>query len=226
MKQNKLFARNYYWRMLLMRLLVNMFALLLTALLVPNIYFSDRRVFVWVLVALGLGLLNAFIKPLIQLVTLQFFFATGGLVVVLINGIMLLVLSWIFPERIQVNGFLWALIGGAVFGLSAAFLESLLGLSPPIVSEKYPEIRQRVKDRQFYRTQAELARVEARKRGGARELATAKVLVSSASGHVAQYVAPSMIHEEGASPEAPAQAKLPDENKVAPPAASATKQEG
>lgn len=231
MKRFTLFNRNYYWRMLIIRLLVNMFALLLTALIVPNIYFVDRRFIVWVVVALGLGIVNTLIKPIIQLLTLQFFFATGGLVVILINGIVLLLLAWVFPNRIAVNGFFWALVGGAVLGLSSAFLESLLGLTPPIVSEKYPEIRQRVKDRQFYRTQAELARIDARnKAAGAKEFATAKALVTGASAHVAQYVAPSVmgprddVLSDASSASADAET-APDENKV-PPASAATKQEG
>jgi putative membrane protein len=225
MKRFTLFNRNYYWRMLLIRLVVNMFALLLTALIVPNIYFSDRRVVVWIVVALGLGLLNTLIKPIIQLLTLQFFFATGGLVVILINAIMLLLLSWIFPNRLQVDGFFWALVGGAMLGLTSAFLESLLGLTPPIVSEKYPELRQRVKDRQFYRTQAELAKIDARKKaGGMKELATAKVLVTGASAHVAQYVAPEIIGSEPGQAE-PAAPDAPDTNKARSGSAAA-KQEG
>jgi hypothetical protein len=41
-----------------------------------------------------------------------------------------------------------------VIGIVSAFLESLLGLSPPIVSEKYPEVRQRIKDRETSSMQA------------------------------------------------------------------------
>jgi putative membrane protein len=190
MTRTRLLARNYNWRMLLIRLVVNMLALLFTAFIVPNIAFIDRRLIVWIALALTLGLLNTLIKPLIQLVTLQFLFASGGLLVVLINAVILLIVAWLFPESFAVSGLFAALVGGAVIGLVSAFLESLLGLTPPIVSEKYPEIRQRVRDRQFYRTQAELARIEGRSRGTGREIAKARVLVAGASGSLAQYVAP------------------------------------
>ena len=141
--------RQFNWRMLLMRIVINALALLITAGLVPNIYFIDRNFRTWLLLAVALGVLNALVKPIIQFLTLRFIFATYGLVVVLINGILLLLLEFLFPTRFSVEGvFLWPLVGGAVIGIVSAFLESLLGLSPPIVSEKYPEVRQRIKDRE------------------------------------------------------------------------------
>ncbi len=146
--------RQFNWRMLLMRIIINALALLITAGLVPNIYFTDRTFGTWLLLAIFLGILNAFVKPIIQFLTLRFIFATYGLVVVLINGVLLLLLELLFPTRFAVEGFLWALVGGAVIGIVSAFLESLLGLSPPIVSEKYPEVRQRIKDRETSSMQA------------------------------------------------------------------------
>lgn len=180
MERTRLFARNFNWRMLLMRVVVNMLALLVILLFVPHINLVTRSIGAWVLLALALGVLNAFVKPVIQVLTLRFIFATAGLVLILINSAVLLLLSWLFPSLIQVGGIIWALVGGAVIGIVTAFLENLLGMTQPIVSDKYPEIRQRVKDRQFYRTQAELARIEAQKQGVARQLALAKVMVAGA----------------------------------------------
>jgi putative membrane protein len=185
MKEKILFGRSFNWRMLLMRFVVNLVALTITLLIVPRVNLLIRDLATWLWLALMLGLLNTFIKPIIQVLTLRFIFATTGLVVILINAFILILLSWLFPNYIQASLF-WALVGGAVLGLTATFLENLFGLTPPIVSEKYPEIRQRVKDRQFYRTQAELARIEARQTGKALELTTAKAVVVAAAGAVAQ----------------------------------------
>lgn len=139
--------RQFNWRMVLMRIVINALALLITAGLVPNIYFIDRNFRSWLLLAVALGVLNALVKPIIQFLTLRFIFATYGLVVALINGVLLLLLELLFPGRFAVEGILfWPLVGGAVIGIISAILESLLGLSPPIVSEKYPELRQRIKD--------------------------------------------------------------------------------
>lgn len=188
-----------------MRFVVNLVALTVTLVLVPNINLDNRTLGSWLWLALMLGVLNTLVKPILQVLTLRFIFATTGLVVILINAVILLLLGWLFPDLLNVN-FFWALVGGAVLGLSATFLESLFGLTPPIVSEKYPEIRQRVKDRQFYRTQAELARIEARQTGKALELTTAKAVAIAAASAVAQG-APGLaavVGPEGAVPAEPA----------------------
>lgn len=140
--------KQFSWRMLLMRTVINALALLVTAALVPNIYFVDRTLVSWLLVAIGLGVLNAVIKPIIQFATLRFIFATYGVILALINGIILWLLSVLMSARFTVDGILWALVGGAVIGIVSALLENLFGLTPPIVSEKYPELRQRIKDRE------------------------------------------------------------------------------
>ncbi len=151
--------RQFNWRMLLMRIVINALALLITTGLVPNIYFVDRTIGTWLLLAIFLGILNAFVKPIIQFLTLRFIFATYGLVVALINGVLLLLLELLFPTRFYVEGiFIWPLIGGAVIGIISAVLENLLGLTPPIVSEKYPELRQRIKDRETGSVEARITK--------------------------------------------------------------------
>lgn len=139
--------KQFNWRMVLMRIVVNALALLITAGLVPNIYFVERNVLSWLLLALALGILNALIKPIIQFLTLRFIFATYGVVVALINAILLFMLALLLPKHLEVNGIFWALVGGAVLGIVSALFESLLGLTPPIVSEKHPELRRRIQER-------------------------------------------------------------------------------
>jgi putative membrane protein len=134
-RQNRirLFVGQFSWRMMLMRLVINSLTLMLVALLVPDIYFVDRSLLSVLLMAAMLGILNAFVKPIIQFLTLQFIFATYGFVVVLINTIILLLLDHIFDQRFYVGGLIWAIIGGLMMGIIASFLESLLGLNLPIV---------------------------------------------------------------------------------------------
>jgi putative membrane protein len=152
MNRIRLWKQNFNWRMFVVRILVNALALLFTALVLPNVYFVDRSILNWLLLALVLGFLNAFIKPIIAFLTLRFIFATGGLVLAVINGLILALLSWLLPNLFHVNSLLAGLLGVLILGLSSAVLEALLGLNPPVVAEKYPEIRERIKDRQFYRT--------------------------------------------------------------------------
>lgn len=138
------FIQHFNWRILLLRVLVNASALLITAAIVPKIYFVDRHLLTLLWMALVLGILNALVKPVVQFLTLPFIFATSGVVIVLINAGLLWFLSVLFPSLFAVNGFAWALLGGLVMGLLGSFLESLLGVTPPIVPEKYGSLRQQI----------------------------------------------------------------------------------
>jgi len=146
MKQRlSVLAAQFNWRILLVRWLVYALMLLLVALLIPKIYFTDRRIWVWLMVAAGFGVLNAIVRPLLQALMLQLFFASLGLVVALINGFMLYLLSWIFPNRFAVDSILWALVGGILIALLGSFLEGLFGLTRPIVPASETELGQRLK---------------------------------------------------------------------------------
>lgn len=135
-KKYRSILKQFNWRMILVRILINALALILVALLVPKIYFVDKTLLSVLVVALGLGILNALVKPIIQFLTLQFIFVTLGFVVILINTIMLWLLSVIFDQRFAIDGFIWAFVGGALMGILTTLLESLLGLNVPIVLDE------------------------------------------------------------------------------------------
>jgi putative membrane protein len=121
-------------RPLVLRFLANALSLAFTAILVPHIFFSgDYRILSWLLISAVFGVLNAFLKPLIQIVMLPLIFVSYGLVVVVINSCLLYALAWIFPQRFHVEHLLWALVGGLVCGLLEGLFQNLLGLSPPIL---------------------------------------------------------------------------------------------
>lgn len=150
--------RNHFnWRMLLTRIVVNALALLITGLLVPTINLVNPTLLNWFLLAALLGVFNAVVKPIIQFATLRFIFATYGLVVVLINAAVLVLISWTFPGLFEVGSLLWALVAGALIGVISAFLENLFGLTPPIVSEEYPELRRRIRDRETGTVKAQIS---------------------------------------------------------------------
>jgi len=145
MKQPKI-IKQFNWRAALMRVVINAAVLAATALILPNIYFVEVTVWNILFISIALGILNAFVKPIIQFLTLSFIFTTYGLVVVLINAIILFLLSWLFPDRFVVDSILAALIGGALIGILGSFFESLLGLSPPLIPDETDELRKRPVD--------------------------------------------------------------------------------
>ena len=138
------FLRQFQWRFLLVRIVVNGFALAGTAIFVPKIDFVGHSLGNWLLMAVMLGVLNALLKPILQFLTLQFIFVTYGLVIVLVNALLLWALSFLFPNRFAVESIWWLLLGGLVLGLLSSFLESLLGLTMPIVPDEPPELRMQV----------------------------------------------------------------------------------
>jgi len=145
MKINRL-LKQFNWRFLLVRILVNAIAVAITAAVTPKIYFVDRSIVSWLLITVMLGVLNALLKPVLQFLTLRFIFITYGLVIVLVNTLILLLLSYLFPARFAVDNLWWALLGGLVLGLLSSFLESLLGLTMPIVPEEETALRRQLEE--------------------------------------------------------------------------------
>jgi len=148
MPKFKAFVKQFHWKILLIRILVNAAALSLTAAIIPDIYFVSPTLLRILIISIGLGILNAIIKPIILLLTGQFIFATFGLLVVLVNALILFLLERLFSNSFVVNNFFWALVGGALLGLISNALENLLGLTPPIVPEDEVELRRRIEAKQ------------------------------------------------------------------------------
>jgi putative membrane protein len=136
--------KHFNWKILLLRILINALAIAATALLLPKIYFTQLSVVNILIIGIALGLLNAIIKPLLLFLTAQLFFATFGILVILINTVILYLIGFFFPNIFTVDGFGWALVGGTVLGLIGNSLENLLGLTPPIVPDEERELKQRI----------------------------------------------------------------------------------
>ena len=132
-------------RPFLMRWLVSALTLAITVILVPHIFFEgDYPVISYLIISGVFGLLNAFIKPLFQLLLLPLIFVSYGLIIVAINTVILYLLSMIFPDRFHVEHLLWAVIGGVVSGLVFTVLENLFGLAPPIMAAAPESVRHEI----------------------------------------------------------------------------------
>lgn len=80
-------------------------AIVITAYLLPGIHLSGFKAAL--LTALVLGLINAFIKPVLSLLTLPLTILTLGLFSLVINALLVMLVTKIVPG-FQVQGFLWA----------------------------------------------------------------------------------------------------------------------
>jgi putative membrane protein len=85
------------------------------------------------LLASGLlfGLLNAFIRPVLQFIMFRFLFITFGLVLILINIFMLWLLARLTPGWFYSDSIWWTILAAILVGLLGVFFETLLGLRPP-----------------------------------------------------------------------------------------------
>jgi putative membrane protein len=89
---------------------------------VPGIRVNDpHRVWTIVLVALVLGLINAFVRPVVKALSCGLIVLTLGLFALVINGLMLWLASWITTNWLglsfQVDGFWNAVLGALIISV-------------------------------------------------------------------------------------------------------------
>ncbi len=107
---------------LLTLLLINGFAVFIAAYILPGV--SVETFVTALVVAVVLGVINTFIKPLLLLLTLPITIITFGLFALVINGLMVLLASAIVPG-FHVENFLWALLFSLVISLVSSLLNRI-----------------------------------------------------------------------------------------------------
>jgi putative membrane protein len=122
-------------RPLLIRWLINTLAIYVAVQIVPGVHFSRGPVQILV-VALLFGLVNATVKPLLTFLTCPLVLVSLGLFLFVINGMMLLVLSWLsyhLDLGFSVDGFGPALVAGLLMSLVSFLLSVLVGEKTVVV---------------------------------------------------------------------------------------------
>ena len=110
---------------LLIRLVINGVALWIASQLVTGINLTTD-IGGLLIVAIIFGLVNALIKPIIGFFTCPFYVITLGLFTFIVNALMLLLTSAVSGERLVVNGFLPAFLGGIVISIVSTLLSLFL----------------------------------------------------------------------------------------------------
>ena len=100
--------------MILVRWICFALALIFTAWVIPGIEVSSFFFFIFACVIIAL--INTFVKPVLQLVTLPINFLTVGLFSFVLNALLLMLAGWITPG-LEVDGFLSALLGSIVLSI-------------------------------------------------------------------------------------------------------------
>jgi putative membrane protein len=83
-----------------------------------------------VLVALVLGLLNSFVKPILIIITIPITVFTLGLFLLVIN---VLIIKWVsnLVPGFSVDGWVYALLFSLVVSVATSLMESLVGTNQP-----------------------------------------------------------------------------------------------
>lgn len=115
-------------RNFVLRLVVNAIAIAVVAALLPGITVVNNDIGTLAVLALIFALVNALVKPIIMVLGCPFIILSLGLLIPIINGLMLMLTASLAGERLMVNGFGWAILGGLIMGIVSMVLEGALGL--------------------------------------------------------------------------------------------------
>jgi len=127
---------------LIARLLINAVALWLTTLIVAGVHVEPYEntgvatVLTYLLLAVIFGVVNGVVGNLIRVVAFPLYILTLGLIALVVNGLLLLIVSWIsglIGFGLTVDNFGWGVLGALVLG----FISWLIGiLLRPVLGKK------------------------------------------------------------------------------------------
>ena len=100
---------------------VNSVSVLLAVAVVPGVDY--QRPVHLLLAALLFGMLNAFVKPLLIVISLPLLLFTLGFFLLVINALMLWLTGWMLKPAFVVDGFWPAFFGALVISITATLLE-------------------------------------------------------------------------------------------------------
>lgn len=104
------------------KILINVVALLVVAYIIPGFEIPDFKTAV--VAAIIIGIINTFIRPVLQLIALPLSIMTLGIAAFLINVGLLMAAAAIVPA-FEIDSFLTAAISSIVLALVSAFLHKL-----------------------------------------------------------------------------------------------------
>ena len=119
----------------LIKVVVNAVAVWVATVIVPGVTVGDGdattgdKVLTLLLIGLIFGVVNAIIKPIVQILAIPFYILTLGLVAFVINALMLVLVEWLAGEfglSFEIDDFFWSAI-------LAAIVVSIVGMALNLV---------------------------------------------------------------------------------------------
>lgn len=106
---------------LIIRLLISTLAILLAANLIPGVVVASTTTAI--IVAIVLGILNTFLKPVLQILALPITIMTLGLFYFVVNVFIIYIATYLV-DGFSISGFIPALL----FGLVVSLISGILGM--------------------------------------------------------------------------------------------------
>lgn len=94
----------------------------------PPAYTADAQTNYLLALGIGaivLGILNAIVRPILLLLSMPITCMTLGLFILVVNGLMLIILSWL-PLGFRVDNILQAIVGALIVGVVSFFLNRIV----------------------------------------------------------------------------------------------------
>jgi len=107
---------------LIIGLVVNVLALLAVSYIIPGFVVADLQTAI--VAAIVIGVINTFIKPVVQLIALPISFLTLGIFAFIVNVLLLMLAAHLVPG-FEIESFLTAIIASIVLTLTSSFLGKL-----------------------------------------------------------------------------------------------------
>ena len=108
----------------ILRTLITALGIWLATYLVPGVSATSTGALLWA--AIALGLINAFVRPVLVLLTLPFTILTLGLFLLLLNAAMLNLAGW-FVDGFEVVGFWSSVFGALVVSVFSGLCSNFIG---------------------------------------------------------------------------------------------------
>jgi putative membrane protein len=124
----------------LTRLVITALGLWVASAIVPGVVLQG-----WgnlIVAAVLLGLVNAFVRPVLLILTLPLTILTLGLFLLVLNGLSLALVAWLMPG-FSVSGLWAATLGAIVVGLTSWFANAFVGNSGRLEHYRTLEVRGR-----------------------------------------------------------------------------------
>lgn len=118
--------------------LINTVAVLVAAVILHNHITYDNKLANLLVASLLLGILNAFVRPILMLIALPLLIFTLGLFTFVINGLLLYFVGYLMSPSFHVDSFGYAFLGALIISVISIALNVLTGNARVSVQRRGP----------------------------------------------------------------------------------------